>query len=165
MTFEQYSRETQLRLEDAGRLVARLRGSDRPAHATVWRWCKRGLRVKHGQSLLGGDGASRPPCKVVRLEYHRVGGRIMTTEQAVWRFLEATQDRSTNEVAVSQPRSAQLPPESLVVDTAKARVASFLTSKPQTSKKHLGHRGIALPSLANPSGRNTSQRARQTKSR
>lgn len=160
MTIEQYSRETQLRLEDAGRLIARLRGSDRPAHATVWRWCKRGLLVKQAEPLPASDEIGHQPQKV-RLEYHRVGGRIMTTEQAVWRFLAATQDQSMDQVAVQQPASTPSPPESPLVNNAKARVASFLASKPSTKKKHLGYRGGAMPAMANPSDRSRGQRAGQ----
>jgi hypothetical protein len=44
----------------------------RPHFATVWRWTQRGLRGK-------------------KLETYKIGSRIVTSTQALHRFLEATQ--------------------------------------------------------------------------
>ncbi len=151
MNFEQYSRETPLRLEDAGRMVSRLRASERPAHATVWRWCKRGLLVKPA-TTASGDVTDRST-RTVRLEYHRIGGRIMTTEQAVWRFLEATQDSGASEPITSPALPTASPRTSRTIDSAKARVESFLASPPRTKANHYGDRGVAPSPGAKPSGR------------
>ena len=46
----------------------------RPCFATVWRWTQRGVRGR-------------------KLETYRIGSRVVTSEQAVHRFLEAIQDQ------------------------------------------------------------------------
>ena len=150
MNFEQYSRETPLHLADAGRIVSRLRGSDRPSNTTVWRWCKRGLLVKPANTGSG-DATDRSP-RTVSLEYHRIGGRIMTTEQAVWRFIEATQDAGTSEPITSPALPPASPRASRTVDSAKARVESFLASPPRTKANHRGDRGVARSPGADPIG-------------
>jgi len=150
MNFEQYSRETPLHLADAGRIVSRLRGSDRPSNTTVWRWCKRGLLVKPANTGSG-DATDRSP-RTVSLEYHRIGGRIMTTEQAVWRFIEATQDGGASEPITSPALPPASPRASRTVDSAKARVESFLASPPRTKANHRGDRGVARSPGADPIG-------------
>jgi len=45
----------------------------RPCFATIWRWTQRGI---------GGT----------RLETYKIGSRVITSHQAVHRFLEATQN-------------------------------------------------------------------------
>ncbi len=140
MDFEQFSRETKLPLEDAGRLIARLRASQRPAHTTVWRWCKRGLQVKRPHAVAA-NGDNEPGANKVRLEYRRIGGRIITTEQAVRRFLDATQDSE----APAQPRPLVAPPADTAataasVRLAKERIASFvapsLHAGPRSPSEH-----------------------------
>jgi hypothetical protein len=54
----------------AGRLV----GADQ---ATITRWCQQGVRLPDGSRL--------------KLEYLRVGGRLLTSRQAITRFLAAQQ--------------------------------------------------------------------------
>ena len=54
-------------LKEAARLIP-----TRPCFATVWRWTQRGVK---GQ----------------RLETYKIGSRVVTSTQAVHRFLEATQ--------------------------------------------------------------------------
>jgi len=133
MDFEQYQRETKLKIEDAGRLISRLRASDRPANATVWRWCMRGLQSRQPRTNEGDAGSAA--AKKVRLEYCRVGGRVMTTEQAVRRFLEATQDWSV--VASPSPGAPPVVPNALnaaAVQAASERVASFMASPTQTRR-------------------------------
>lgn len=41
--------------------------------STVWRWCTQGTRTPDGRR--------------VRLEYYRIGSRVMTTREAVARFV------------------------------------------------------------------------------
>lgn len=44
----------------------------RPAIGTIWRWCRRGLKSRSG--------------KKVRLSHVRVGGRVLTTPEALDAF-------------------------------------------------------------------------------
>ncbi|MCE9531475.1 MAG: hypothetical protein K8T89_10195, partial [Planctomycetes bacterium] len=54
------------------------------------RWCLQGVKLADGRSL--------------RLEYIRVGDRMMTSKAGLLRFLAAQQDNSVTEVA-TQPRT------------------------------------------------------------
>jgi hypothetical protein len=119
MDFDRLSQETRLSIIDAGRLIARLRGQSRPAAATAWRWCSRGLRG-------------------VRLEHYRIGGRIVTTEQAVRRFLARVQaDEPASAVVVTAaPQAAQ--PDELrrqTIDAAKDRLSRFAPPKTHRARK------------------------------
>lgn len=49
--------------------------STKPDPASVWRWCRKGIKTSGGRR--------------VRLEHVRVGGRIYTTEPAMERFFAA----------------------------------------------------------------------------
>lgn len=61
--------ETLLSLTEATKVLPRVNGK-RPAIATLWRWCRKGLRG-------------------VRLEYVRVGRSIATSREALNRFFNA----------------------------------------------------------------------------
>lgn len=61
------SNERLLSLSEASRLIP-LHGGRHPHTSTLWRWCRRGL-------------------KGTRLEYVRGGRAILTSEEAVGRFL------------------------------------------------------------------------------
>jgi hypothetical protein len=66
------TRETLLSFTQAARLFppARL---GRPVNiSTIWRWCKKGVRV--------------PGVGIVRLEHIRLGGRTLTSREAISRF-------------------------------------------------------------------------------
>ena len=56
-------------LADAARLIP-----NRSSPNTVWRWCRRGLKLRNGERI--------------RLSYTQVGGRIFTTPADVVEFLE-----------------------------------------------------------------------------
>jgi hypothetical protein len=146
MNYEQFSRETGLSIEDAGRLIARLRADERPANATVWRWCKRGLQVKW---VVPADGlAPAPPAgQKVLLEHWRVGGRIMTTEQAVRRFLEATQDRVAppKAPAVTSVSDVAKSMDSVGVASARERIDSFMKATPRTRRGRIQRPGKNPP--------------------
>lgn len=64
--------ETALSLADAARAVPPIDGK-RPHVSTLWRWCRKGVRG-------------------VRLEYVRLGHRIVTTEEAIARFAHRLAD-------------------------------------------------------------------------
>lgn len=59
--------ETVCTLKDVVKIVP-----TRPCFATVWRWTQRGVRGH-------------------RLETYQIGGRVITSQESVHRFLEATQ--------------------------------------------------------------------------
>ena len=83
------TRETLLTLAQAARLFppARL---GRPVNAsTIWRWCRKGVRVE-------GIG-------IVRLECVRVSGRWLTSEEAISRFV--AKQTPSKEQPTAPPRS------------------------------------------------------------
>jgi len=59
--------DTLLSLTDAARILPKIDGK-RPHPSTLWRWCRRGIHD-------------------VRLEYARVGRKIVTTNNALTRFI------------------------------------------------------------------------------
>ena len=64
--------ETLLTLHQAARLLPPAR-QGRPVNAsTVWRWCRKGVRV--------------PGVGIVRLECVRISGRFLTSREAIARF-------------------------------------------------------------------------------
>ena len=76
--------EDKLTMPAAGRLVGDRQGGP-PVHAsTITRWALKGVKV-------GG--------RVVRLEYLRAGGKILTTRQAMVRFLAAQIEVEVADVA------------------------------------------------------------------
>ncbi len=108
MEVSRFFGEKRISIAQAGRMIANLRGCDRPAIATTYRWCQKGLRN-------------------VRLEHAWVGGKIVTSEEAVRRFIEAT-DRPRGQAA---PTPVVVAPNDPVVDPAQtlaacARVEEFL---------------------------------------
>jgi hypothetical protein len=85
--------EDLLTFSEAAKALPRINGS-RPHASTIWRWAKRGL-----------DG--------VKLETRRVGGRAVTSKQALERFTEAlagvettTRERNTSPKPRSPKRRA-----------------------------------------------------------
>jgi hypothetical protein len=58
---------------------------NKPHQSTVTRWMKKGTQ--------GEDG------KVIRLEYVRIAGRLLTSEQAVMRFINAQNQQAETAVA------------------------------------------------------------------
>ena len=60
-------------LSVAANLFPGARGADRLSPATVFRWCTRGTRTPDGQ--------------VVKLESIRLGCRLLTTRQAITRYV------------------------------------------------------------------------------
>ena len=67
--------ESLLTLHDAAQLLPSNRAGKRVSFATVWRWVLRGVRACDGQ--------------LVRLEAARVGGRWLTSREALERFAAA----------------------------------------------------------------------------
>ena len=51
------------------------RSPGRPHSATIWRWCRKGVRSRSGTTI--------------KLEHVRVGGKIFTTEGSLSQFFEA----------------------------------------------------------------------------
>ncbi len=101
MEVSKFSGEKRISIAQAGRLIASLRGCERPLIATTYRWCKKGLRNIH-------------------LEHARVGGSIVTSEEAVRRFISKIDRR--------QQQSAEMPthaaPSHGSVDAGQAQAAS-----------------------------------------
>jgi hypothetical protein len=144
MTYDQYQGERGLSIPEASKFIARARDSDRPAHATVWRWCKRGIKVQAPSSAssveqgTGLHGESR----TVRLDYLRIGRQIRTTEEAVNRFLEATQDHHLPTSSMTSMSLAATPAiDSGRVAKATARVKAFMTSTPRIRHQPRQRRG------------------------
>ena len=67
--------ETLRSLAEAALRLPALRGGQPPSPATLWRWASRGLRDKAG--------------RLVRLETLRVGGTLVTSDEALARFFGA----------------------------------------------------------------------------
>ena len=111
MEVSKFFGEKRISIAQAGRLIASLRGGGRPATATTYRWCQKGLRN-------------------VRLEHAWVGGKIVTSEEAVKRFISAT-DRSRNqsEQTIVGCEPSQIPVDPEQVAAATGRVAEFLRGK------------------------------------
>jgi hypothetical protein len=65
-------------LAQVAKLVPAGRGGRPTSPTTVWRWSRAGVKTADGRT--------------VRLETMRIGGRYVTTEQALRRFLAAQQD-------------------------------------------------------------------------
>jgi hypothetical protein len=158
MDWDQFSREMPLRLDDAAAMIARISGGTRPCHSTVWRWCKKGLPVKGPAAVSAGDVGAQPSRRVY-LEYRRIGGRVVTTEQAVRRFLEATQASAGTGSRVLPAQPAVEPPASGAVIAAKARISSFVSAPLRPTSTHRGDRGGARSPLADPAGRDPGQRS------
>ena len=60
-----------------------------PHYSALWRWCRKGIKVRGGDS--------------VRLGHFRIGGRIYTTRADLSRFLEAVAEADA--AYFSMPRS------------------------------------------------------------
>jgi hypothetical protein len=157
MDWDQFARETPLRLDDAAAMIARLSGGTRPCHSTVWRWCSKGLPVKGPTAASSGDVAAQPSRRVF-LEYRRIGGRVVTTEQAVRRFLEGTQASEGTRPRVLPAQPSVEPPPSGAVSAAKTRIASFVSAPLRPAATHHGDRSGARSPLADPAGRDAGQR-------
>jgi hypothetical protein len=158
MDWDQFSREMPLRLDDAAAMIARLSGGTRPCHSTVWRWCKKGIPLKEPAVVSSGDVGAQPSQRVY-LEYRRIGGRVVTTEQAVRRFLEATQASGGTGPRVLAAQPAAEPPASGAVSAAKARISSFVSAPLRPAARHRGDRRGARSPLADPAGRDPGQRS------
>jgi hypothetical protein len=77
-----------LTLPDACRALPRVDGK-RPHVSTIWRWCREGVRG-------------------VRLEYARLGGRLLTSRQALARFAVNVAEADRQAATPAPPAS---PPE------------------------------------------------------
>ncbi len=76
---------------EASRLFGTFR-SGRPCHpATISRWCISGVRVRDGRR--------------VKLEHFRGAGKLMTSKNAIFRFLAAQQDPTES----AEPSTIPLP--------------------------------------------------------
>jgi hypothetical protein len=53
----------------------------RPHTATIWRWCRKGVKTRSGERI--------------RLEHVRMGGRVLTTEENMLRFFKEVADSDT----------------------------------------------------------------------
>ena len=102
--------ERVLSLSDATKALPSL-GGKRLHPSTIWRWCKHGL---------GG----------VRLEYARLGKRIITTHEAIGRFAQALAD------ANDKPRGPKLD------DTPKPRTDKRRQRDIDTAENELAKAGI-----------------------
>lgn len=84
------TRDELLTLPEAARTLPRV-GGKRPSCTTLWRWCCKGI------------GPDR-----IRLEHVRVGRRVVTTREALGRFMaataEAAADRLTPPAAMPAPK-------------------------------------------------------------
>jgi hypothetical protein len=78
------------------------RGADRVNPATVFRWCVRGTRTADG--------------RLVKLESLRVGCRLLTSRQAVIRYVER--------LSMSPPRPHQSPGRSPTETTRSSEAAA-----------------------------------------
>ncbi len=63
----------------------------RPHVASVWRWCRRGIKTRSGGR--------------VRLEHIRAGGKLFTTEEALRRFFQAVAEADAEHFR-AQPRAS-----------------------------------------------------------
>ena len=83
--------EKLLSLTDAARAVPAIDGR-RPHTSTIWRWCRRGIRG-------------------IRLEYLRLGHRVVTSEAAIGRFAQrlAEADTPPMSAAPTQPPKKRTP--------------------------------------------------------
>jgi hypothetical protein len=116
MEVSKFSGETRISISQAGRLIASLRGCDRPAIATTYRWCQKGLRD-------------------VRLEHARVGGSIVTSEEAVKRFISATdRHRGQPATALAGGGPAEATVDHEQVNAASSRVAEFLAGNKRSTR-------------------------------
>lgn len=90
-----------LSLSEAARALPRI-GGKRPHCSTLWRWCRRG-------------------CNGVRLEYARIGRRIVTSEEALSRFAArlAAADRD-DRGAVARRRRARRGTSARAIEEAEA---------------------------------------------
>ena len=70
--------EQLLSLADAVKVVPAIDGR-RPHISTIWRWCRRGLRG-------------------VRLEYVRLGHRVCTSREAIYRFAQRLAEADSQQV-------------------------------------------------------------------
>ena len=86
--------ETPVTLSAVARTIPGARGATRISPTTVWRWCVKGTNTPDG--------------RLVKLEYYRVGARVMTTAEAVRRYITALTLTPTD--APTQP-AARTPSE------------------------------------------------------
>jgi len=125
MDVSKFSGEKRINITQAGRLIANLRGCDRPANATAYRWCQKGL---------GG----------VQLEHAWVGGSIVTSEEAVRRFIAATDRRQGQPVtAVAGGWASDATIDHQRASAASSHVASFLAG----NRRSVGSVPSATPVL------------------
>jgi hypothetical protein len=75
--------ETMLSLAEASKVLPTFRGG-RVHVSTLWRWCRKG-------------------CKGVRLEYGRLGARIVTSQEALARFMQALATLDEQPLSASAP--------------------------------------------------------------
>lgn len=86
--------EEKLTMAAAAKALGTTEGRDSPIHpSTVVRWCTRGVR------LAGG--------RVVKLEHLRLGGRLLTTRQALARFVAAQTETAGETPTVRTPTQRQ----------------------------------------------------------
>lgn len=83
--------ENLLTLHDAAQLLPSNRVGKRVNFSTIWRWALKGIRAIDG--------------RLVKLEAARVGGRWLTSKEAIERFSEAL--TPTNDDAQIRPPAAR----------------------------------------------------------
>src|SRR5687768_8061925 len=80
-------------LSQAARLFPAYRGNRPVSPSTVWRWIFEGVRLADGSRL--------------RLGAARIGGRWLTSAQAIQRFIEAQTPSFTDGDPAAAPRTAR----------------------------------------------------------
>jgi hypothetical protein len=82
--------ETLISLPQAARMLPAFRGNGRTSPTTLWRWISAGVRLPTGERL--------------RLEGIRIGGRWLTTVEAITRFAKRQTD-----IREPPPESGRVP--------------------------------------------------------
>ena len=113
--------ETVLSLNEAAGQFPRV-GGRKPHLSTLWRWCRKGLRVNGTR---------------VRLEYGRAGRRIFTSRQALARFTEALADAD-----LDPTEDQEEPPPARRLRPAKPPTAAQRRGSISRAQKALDDAGI-----------------------
>lgn len=83
--------ETPIPISAVAREIPGARGAKSVNPSTVWRWCTQGTRTPDGRR--------------VRLEYYRIGSRVMTTKEAVARYVARLSATTEGEETNTQART------------------------------------------------------------
>ena len=104
--------ETVLTMSEAARQLPRL-GGKQPHPNTIWRWCRKGLRG-------------------VTLQYAKIGGRMVTSREALVRFSEALAAVDHEE----DPRTVYMP------RVRRPRLPKYRQREIERAEKYLREQGI-----------------------